>query len=448
MPPQIRRTDMSARFLVFGGLFGVAIVAALFYPLCGILAYFGHYYLWPEHQWWGEPLAQTGIRVSLLISAVTAVGIAIHWQALRAKIAGPCLHSQGMILWSYIAVIGLSELWGMPFEKAPDEVASGLFVKMVKVGIFLFMLTNVVTTKSALIQVMRFAMLTGGGYLAWEAYTAPDSAYENGRLEGIGGPDFQDANFMAAHFVVMGILAGTFLILERKLISRVGYLMVGGLIANAVILTRSRGAFLGIAVSAAAAFLLADWQVRKYMCLLLPVVALGGYRLMDDQFRERMNTIVVDNDNIDQSAATRLELWRASLEIFRDHPLGVGVGNFYSVIGSYRFELAGRDTHSTFLRCLTELGVLGTAALAGLFLNAFRVLRWCQRTAAQLPGHVDLANAAIGLQITLVALAVCGLTITMTYCEELYIFLLLPVCCYRAVLNAQRDSRTASTPAA
>src|SRR5205807_416845 len=105
-------------------------------------------------------------------------------------------------------------------------------------------------------------------------------------------------------------------------------------------------------------------------------------------------------------------------EMFQDHPLGIGVGNFYSVIGSYRFEHAGRDTHSTFLRCLTELGVLGTAALAGLFINAFRVLRWCQHTAARLPGHVDLAYAAIGLQIALVAFAACGLTITMTYCEE------------------------------
>ena len=44
-------TIVSLRFLVFGSLFAVATLASVFNPFWGILAYFGHYYLWPEHQW-------------------------------------------------------------------------------------------------------------------------------------------------------------------------------------------------------------------------------------------------------------------------------------------------------------------------------------------------------------------------------------------------------------
>jgi O-antigen ligase len=436
----LERTFMGLRFFIFGSLFGVALIGAFFNPLLGILAYFGHYYLWPEHQWWGEFLAQAGVRVSLLISIIIAVSIVLHWQKLKEQIAGSMVHSQELILVAYVAIIGLSELWGRPSDGTMEDIASELFIKMVKVGLFIFMMTHVLTTPGNLIQMLRFATLVGGGYLAWEAYTAPDSAYENGRLEGIGGPDFQDSNFMAAHFVVMGILAGLFVILERRLVLKVAYLFIGALIANAVVLTRSRGAFLAIAVAGVTAFLVADARVRKYVLALLPLVALGGYRLMDQEFRERMTTIVADAGDRDESAESRLELWRASWEIFRDHPLGIGVGNFYSTIGSYRFQLAGRDTHSTFLRCLTELGILGATALLALFCNAIRVLRRCQHLARSMEGNEDLANVAIGLQVAVVAFAVSGLTITMTYCEEFFIFLLLPVCCHRAVLNARLDS--------
>src|SRR5436190_7289521 len=128
---------MSLRFLAFGSLFGVAIIAALFNPFWGILAYFGHYYLWPEHQWWGVLLAETGIRVSLFISLVTAASVVFHWQELRAKLAGPILHSQEIILWLYIGAIALSELWGLPPDRAMDGVAAGLSTKMAKVGVLL-----------------------------------------------------------------------------------------------------------------------------------------------------------------------------------------------------------------------------------------------------------------------------------------------------------------------
>jgi O-antigen ligase len=437
---------MSLRFLVFGSLFGVAIVAGVFNPFWGLLAYFGHYYLWPEHQWWGVLLAETGVRVSLLISLVTAASVVLHWQELRAKLAGPMIHSQEIILWIYIGVIGLSELWGLPPDRAMNEVAAGLSTKMAKVGILLLILTHVVTTQRELLRLLRFVLLAGGAYLAWEAYTAPDSAYQDRRLEGIGGPDFEDSNFAAAHFVVMGIVAGSLLLMKGRLLPRLGYLLAGGLIANAVVLTQSRGAFLGIAAAGVAALFLANWRTRKYICLLLPLVALGGYRVTDEKFRERMTTIVAEGDERDDSAGNRLLLWRASVDIFKDHPLGVGVGNFYSTVGLYRFELAGRDAHSTFFRCLAELGIPGSVALLALFLNALRVLRWCQRAAAKLPNHGNLVYAAFGLQLALIAFAVCGLTITMTYSEELFVFLLLPVCCYRAVLHAQQESQAAAFP--
>lgn len=437
---------MSLRFLIFGSLFGIAIVAAVFNPFWGILAYFGHYYLWPEHQWWGTLLAETGIRVSLTIALVTAASVLIHWPALREKIAGPVVSSQEVILWIYIGVIGLSEFWGLPADQAMDPVAAGLFTKMAKVGVFLFMLTHVVTTERELRRLLQFILLSGGAYLAWEAFTAPDRDYQNGRLEGIGGPDFEDSNFAAAHFVVMGILAGTFLLTKGPLLVRAGYLLVGALVANAVVLTQSRGAFLGIAAAGTAAFFLADGRTRLYICLLLPLVAWGGYRVTDDKFRERMTTIVAEGDERDDSAGNRLLLWRAALDMFQDYPLGVGVGNYYSTVGLYRFELTGRDAHSTYMRCLAELGIPGSLALLALFANGLRVLRWCQRAAAELPNPGDLTCAAYGLQLALVAFAVCGLTITMTYSEELFIFLLLPVCCYRAVVHAQREARAAAAP--
>lgn len=431
---------MGIRGAVFLSLFALALIAAPFNPVWGILAYLGHYYLLPENQWWGDVLARLGMRVSLTIAIVAIISTLIHWSTLKQRFADRVVHPQEILYWLYVAIVGLSVVWGLPPN--PELQPAVLSVsKMPKIGIFLFLLTHVITTRHDLLRVLWFMLTVGGAYLAWVGYQAPPSAFTEGRLEGIGGPDFQDSNFLATHFAAMGILAGTQLVANRNVLQKVMWLASGALIANAVILTRSRGAFLGIAAAAGAVVFLADYRIRKHLFWLLPVVAVGGYALTDANFWERIATLAAEERQEDSSFQGRLMLWSASLEMFADHPLGIGADNFFAVVGSYNPEMHGRDTHSTYLRCLAELGILGVAVLIALQVNALLILHRCRKRLALVEDNPDLQYAALGMQLAVIVFAVSGLAITMTYNEEFFILLLLPVCFERAVNNLDSEPR-------
>ena len=126
------------------------------------------------------------------------------------------------------------------------------------------------------------------------------------------------------------------------------------------------------------------------------------------------------------------------MQIVRDYPMGVGAGKFFQVIGRYVPEHAEADPCNTYLRCAAELGILGFVLLMLLFLNAFRILRQCQLAIQGLPEEHDFRFVIVGLQACFVAFAVSGTFISMTYIEELFVFLLLPVCVQRAVSFRER----------
>ena len=104
--------------------------------------------------------------------------------------------------------------------------------------------------------------------------------------------------------------------------------MLAGVFAtNAIVLTRSRGAFVGLGLAAVAAVILAPRELRVKVVLGVILAAIGAYSLMDNQFMDRASTIVTDGER-DSSAENRLVLWKGSVDLFMNNPLGVGVDNF------------------------------------------------------------------------------------------------------------------------
>ena len=77
------------------------------------------------------------------------------------------------------------------------------------------------------------------------------------------------------------------------------------------------------------------------------------------------------------STAMRLALWKGTLDLIRDHPLGVGSGSFGEAFIPYQLGLEEiateallfRTPHNEYLRTLAEEGVVFTAVAAGLLLS-------------------------------------------------------------------------------
>ena len=308
-----------------------------------------------------------------------------------------------------------------------------------KVGLFCLMLTHVATDAKS-VKWMLWTLVLSTFILSLEAYAAPRSSFSHGRLEGIGGVDFSEANFLAAFIGGVLPLAGV-LFLESRWLGKLLAVACGVFSVNTIVLTRSRGAVVGMALGAVVAIFLAPKGYRTKIMAGLLVAGLGGLYLADTTFLTRVATINRDVDELDRSAQSRLETWKLSVDMLKDHPLGIGPGNFFQFAGRYDARYDGRDAHNTYVRCFTELGIPGFALFLGLILHSIVILKRTMRKAYALPPDCQkqILLPSYGVAVGLCMMLGAGLTVTLLYTEALWWFLLLPVCLERAVDNLASD---------
>ncbi len=219
-------------------------------------------------------------------------------------------------------------------------------------------------------------------------------------------------------------------------------LVTGVLVVNTIVLTRSRGAVVGITAGVIVAMFSAPKKYRGIIGLGLVVFAAGGYYLTDPQFRERTATITRSEEQRDSSAQSRIELSKASWRILVDHPLGIGAGNFYQTIGRYNENLAGKDAHNTYLRCGTELGLQGILLFGFIIFHVFWQLRRDIKRIRNLPAgpvHDSLVLLGFSLTISVVILLGCCLTVSLLYVEFTWWLLCLPICLTRVIDNLEAE---------
>jgi putative inorganic carbon (hco3(-)) transporter len=110
------------------------------------------------------------------------------------------------------------------------------------------------------------------------------------------------------------------------------------------------------------------------------------------------------------TSGRRLELWQASWDMGKDHPLqGVGMDNFLYAYPRYRLPGAGSEPflshpHNLVLDFWLSLGVLGLAWLAWAILTVVTVARRCLATADQ-----PRRALALGLTASLIVGGLHGL---------------------------------------
>ena len=265
--------------------------------------------------------------------------------------------------------------------------------------------------------------------------------FSRGRLDTIGGADFSEANYFAAFMASMLWLIGVQFI-RSGWKGRILYFLAGGFTANAIVLARSRGAVVGLAAGGLAACLMAPRKFRAYIFVGLALAGLGFLRLSDQQFLARLTTIWAESEQRDESAQSRIVIWKAGVQICLDHPLGIGAGNFYQTIGSYVPAYAGMDAHNTYVRCLAELGIQGLLVLLSIVALAFWQLHGVRLRVSALSTSAasDVSLVAFGMACSLATLLGCCLTMSLTYVEFTWWLLMLPTCLARVVANEIADN--------
>jgi putative inorganic carbon (HCO3(-)) transporter len=434
---------MPLKGIVFVGLFLVCSVGALVMPYLGVYGYIADYCIGPATQWWESPFSGLGIRYSYTLALATALGILFHRDRLR--FGESFLQRQEALILVFLGIIWLSTFMGVE-TIGHYTIADHPSVKFTKIVVFALMMTHVITDirkLDGLLWVFVIATLI----LGLQAWDTPQRAFMKGRLEGIGGADLAESNFLAAFMAAILPLIGVQLLRSKWLFGKAVCAVSAAFTANTIVLCRSRGAVVGIVAGVLTACLFAPKKHRKKIAVGLLFGIMGGIYLSDPRFLERATTITHSEEERDESATSRLRVWQAGAEMISNYPLGIGIGNWYQIIGHYLPEDESLDSHNTFIKCTAELGVQGILVYVLFIFTAFLKLRRVRKFAASLPPPVgdDLVQMSFGLIVSLSIILTCGLTITMIYTEIVWILLMLPVCLRRALDNAMSDHELALT---
>jgi len=233
------------------------------------------------------------------------------------------------------------------------------------------------------------------------------------RASGPFGVDWHNANRAGVFYAMfMPMFVAVALFLRGASAWRLA--AVGGcvLLAGGTVATYSRQSYFLVLLSFALLLLRRSLIVAALVGVAL--VSAAGY-LPDSVFQRVEETQQVDNkmhEEVDTSTASRWEIWAAAMNMWRDHPLGVGFHKFSYEIGDYSSEYKGYDAHNFYVLTLAESGPLGLVTLLLLMGGAFRLAGFVRRN---LPRDDPEARAlAYGFTVATLCMALGGIYGTPT----------------------------------
>jgi hypothetical protein len=424
---------LSFSALGFLVVYALGLLLALYkHPVFGLYAYLWAFYNHPPAHWWGANLPD--LRWSLLAGFVTLIAI----QFRQSRTSRPAWYKSGgaIFLIGFTGWMWIQAVWAISSFHSDGVV---LFAKY----ILLFYLIYQIVSDEQCLEMFAWGHVVGCFIFGWIAFRDPVV----GRLETVGGPGVDDSNVLGAHLITGIALAG-FMFLGISGKRRWIALAAIPFIMNAIILTQSRGAFIGVLAAGLAGWYFAPRTHRRIIYLVAPLAVFLFLRLANDQFWQRMDTIEISRtaDIEEKSAKSRIEIIAANWQMFKDHPIGVGYrGNLVLSPQYIAPEFLSRDTgfraaHNTLMAVLVDTGLPGAILFICLVLwVAYTLWRLNLLDRVGLPPVLGSYRAAIAASLT--GLLISGQFLNLFTAEvQIWMIALLAglndLCCRSVLTNS------------
>ena len=153
---------------------------------------------------------------------------------------------------------------------------------------------------------------------------------------------------------------------------------------------------------------------------------------LPDAFWNRIGTISTYGQEQDESAVGRLHFWDVALSMARRNPLlGVGFNGYNKAYDSFDTSDGAfgrqRSVHSTYLGVLAELGYLGLILFVTILGCSFRACGQVRRLALRNQVPIELGNAALAVETSLIAYVITAAFLPSQYNEMSWHFIGLSV---------------------
>jgi putative inorganic carbon (hco3(-)) transporter len=342
-------------------LAGIAGVATLVYPMLGLLAFTFLNFIRPSD--WIAGLAS--LPLAKLVGGGTLVAVLVRYLPNRDFRYN---YRQTWLLLAFAGTLYIS----VPFSFWVGQ-SMGIATDFLKTIIFYLICINVVRSVKALKIVMIVTLLC----VAVLAYSVI-KGYMGGAFRAgaeIGAGLFGDANDVAQVFVTVLPLAVFWNL--RAPFKDLRFWAFVGFLSIAVIVTQSRGGFIGLA--GVMFFMLMRGRNKLIGLVMFAVLGLGVFAVLPSQFSDRYKSTVNYED--DASSMGRIYAWKAGINMMLTRPLtGVGIGSFDVAFGqAYRpagfYSNKWMAPHNTLVQIGGETGLIGLGLWLGMLFYCVVVLR-------------------------------------------------------------------------
>lgn len=428
--------------LLFLSVFCIGIILSFAQlPIYAFVVYQAIYFFNPTARWWSYGIPEIGY--SFITVVVMAMLLFINYKNTKNNriMALPVFRWLIFLLCIY----AMNTFWAV----FPDQHVESLilFVKtIITIGLAYKLCDSVLK-----LDYMLYGYIFGAWYISF--YVFQTGRNSSGRVEGIGTVDSPDANGLAAAIVPSLVLALYYFWTASTKKGKAVFAVSGVFIANALVLINSRGAVLAAAVSlmyfmgALHFSKLQKKGQRKAVVIIMILGCLGGLRLLDDSFVERIKTIKNTEVNEEkETGATRTVFWLASLDVVADHPLGAGYRafNYYSdeylPMDMNTGNSRSRTVHSTWFEVLTEMGYLGFFVFMMMLYSCFSMTHECKKKTNNLES-VDDYFKIIALEAAFIAFIVAMTFLNRSRAEILYWMVLFVSCAYNVYVMSRNDKK-------
>jgi O-antigen ligase len=383
-----------------------------------------------EYAFWSFVLIAVG-RIGELIPglanlpiAKVTLGIALiflvkNWKLLPKRTSG-IRNLVRTCVWLVVLCVVLT-----PFSIWPGASRQFLFLQLP----VLITITAIAYTMGRSWRVTRGTLLVlviSGVALARAAL----AAYTGGRIE---ADTMYDTNDLAYVLVTVFPISIAFWITAQTSLKRLAYLGAGGVILGTLLLTQSRGGFLGLVCTVVLGALVGMKKVdpgksKRRVLSLIGVAALGIviFSQLPLEARTRFATILdLGNDyNLDpNNDKSRGQIWSRGIAAAAQRPWGYGPESF----GMVDYLRGGRmmAPHNSYVEAVVELGIVGLILFLRMYVLSWKGLQGARNRLiayqSESGNRQEQIIFARALQLSLVGNAIAGFFLSMAYVSILWL---------------------------
>lgn len=353
--------------------------------------------------------------IALIIGILTLAAFVPSQLSLEGSLTAP-LREVNLIL-----LLGLMGLLSIPLAMSSSDAwneFSGTFIRCIVIFI---VMVNVVRTKARLKGLLWLAIMVSV-WLSVEAindYRLGLATVEGYRVGGRGVGIFGNSNDMALHLVTIVPIAIALMFGSRSTPRRLLYGACAALMMAAIVLSYSRGAFIGLVVILMFLAMKIGRRNRLGIVLAILLIGIGFLLFAPGNYAGRLLSILIPSlDPVGSANARRAELFRSVYVALRHPVLGIGMGN-YGPQMSYR----GLVTHNSYTQVAAEMGI-GALVLYTMFIvSPLRKVGQIVRETFEERNHSHFYYLSLGIQAGLLGYMVSSFFLSVAY--NWYVFYLV-----------------------